>query len=283
MIRLYTFTMSTFSEKVRWVLDYEAIAYREQVLTPGLHMVTTRRLAAKSSVPVLVSGREAVQGSGPILEWLQRRYGMGQLLPSSATPEPTANDRSSAKHEAHTTPLSRIQTWEALADKAFGEGLQRILYSALLESPAGCEQVCDLWSLGGPTWSRAYCGMAFPVLRRWLEKAYVRRGAHLEHIRRRLLEGMDATDRVLAEQPYLMGDTPTRADVTLAALLAPMVRPANHLVPWPAWPPVMAEFFEPLLLRPTARCVARMYERHRGPHAQSPASRQRSPSERRTR
>jgi hypothetical protein len=53
MLKLYTFNISHFSEKARWALDYEGIAYEERVLLPGPHQLVTRRIARRTHVPVL--------------------------------------------------------------------------------------------------------------------------------------------------------------------------------------------------------------------------------------
>jgi len=49
MLKLYTFNISHFSEKARWALDYEGIAYEERVLLPGPHQLVTRRIARRYS------------------------------------------------------------------------------------------------------------------------------------------------------------------------------------------------------------------------------------------
>ncbi|MGH8431697.1 MAG: glutathione S-transferase family protein, partial [Solimonas sp.] len=82
-LTLYTFSMSHFSEKIRWALDAAGIPYREQRLTPFFHIprifALTRR---KTSVPVIQAGDEVVQDSTRILEWLERRHAPFALMPA---------------------------------------------------------------------------------------------------------------------------------------------------------------------------------------------------------
>ena len=76
----------------------------------------------------------------------------------------------------------------------------------------------------------------------------------------------DELDAVLAKQPYLGGDAPNRTDITLAALLAPVCRVAEHRVKWPAMPAELADFEASLSGRPTWNHVLRMYRDHRMPN-----------------
>jgi glutathione S-transferase len=54
MLTLLTFVISHFSEKARWALDFEGLSYDERRLIPGMHFPAVRRLASKTTVPVLV-------------------------------------------------------------------------------------------------------------------------------------------------------------------------------------------------------------------------------------
>src|SRR4051794_35597807 len=105
MLRLYTFKISHFSEKVRWALDFERIDYAERALLPGLHMPFIRRRAPKSSVPLLEHEGTVVQGSAAILDYIETNLGGSKLSPSPAERE-------------------RGAELEVLADRAFGLGVQ---------------------------------------------------------------------------------------------------------------------------------------------------------------
>src|SRR5690349_10387516 len=108
MIRLYTFNLSHFSEKARWALDYEGIAYEEKILLPGPHQLTTRRIAKKTEVPILEHDGKHVQGSGAILDYIADQLGGTKLTPRSA------------EERARSLAL------EQEADQAFGRGVQRV-------------------------------------------------------------------------------------------------------------------------------------------------------------
>ena len=77
--------------------------------------------------------------------------------------------------------------------------------------------------------------------------------------KRRFVTTFDELDALLAKQRYLGGDAPNRADITLAALLAPVCRVPEHRVTWPALPSELADFEASLRGRPTWNHVLRMY------------------------
>ena len=81
-----------------------------------------------------------------------------------------------------------------------------------------------------------------------------------------------ALDRLEAEigpSGYLVGDTFTVADLTAAALFAPLVQPPEFPYPLPTpLPPAAAALRAPLAARPGCRWVAEIYRCHRGRSAE---------------
>ena len=81
-----------------------------------------------------------------------------------------------------------------------------------------------------------------------------------------MLRAADVTDRALAKSRYLLGDTLSRADVTVASLLALLCQPPEHLVRWPIAPgsdSTLTALRTELEARPTWAFVRRMYREHR--------------------
>jgi glutathione S-transferase len=251
MLRLYTFTISHFSEKARWALDFAGIPYEERRLLPGAHVFTTRRLAPRTSVPVLQHDRTIIQGSTQILDYAEGPLG-GAVL---AAPPGLAE---------------RAKAIEAQADEAFGIGTQRIFYGVLL---ARREQLVDLWTQGGPRWGRAFYVLALPLLGRRLRQMYAIRPNAIEKAQDLYRRTFDELDRSLARSPYLLGDAPSRADLAVASLLAPLCRPPEHALRWPAAEEAASEvaaFVREFEGRPTWSFVLRMYRDHR--RSQNPFS-----------
>ena len=84
-LTLYTINMSHYSEKIRWLLDYEQIPYTEIPVTPALH---TLPMLAKggfkqTTVPVIQQGSECVQDSPRIVDWLTLNCGPLKTMPEA--------------------------------------------------------------------------------------------------------------------------------------------------------------------------------------------------------
>jgi glutathione S-transferase len=245
MLKLYTFNISHFSEKARWALDYEGIAYEEHVLLPGPHQLTTRRMARRTHVPVLEHDGQYVQGSSAIIDYVADRLGGTRLTAIAPAERARALER------------------ENTLDQVFGRGVQQVLYSALLNDP---RTVISLWSSGGPFWARGFYALTFPAIASAVKRMY--KTGDVEGVasaKQRFATMFDELDAVLATQPYLGGDAPDRTDITLAALLAPVCRAPEHRVTWPAMPAELADFAASLAGRPTWNHVLRMYREHRKP------------------
>lgn len=245
MIRLYTFNLSHFSEKVRWALDYEGIAYEEKVLLPGPHQLTTRRIGKNTEVPILEHDGKYVQGSGAILDYIADRLGGSKLMPRSAG------------ERARSIEL------EQEADQAFGRGVQRVLYSVMLK-PEHASKVVDLWADNGPGWARTFYGFTFPVISRVVQRMYKTTSPDaVAKARDHFVSLMDKLDAQLAQAPYLGGDQPSRLDITVAALLGPLCQPKEHHVRWPSTPPELQPFEDQLKVKQTWQHTLRMYRDHR--------------------
>jgi len=242
MMQLHTFLFSHYAERARWALDLSGREYTERRLLPGVHWPIIRRIAPKTTIPVLVHDAKVVQGSGAILDYLQQRLGATLLAP------PPAAARDCAKIEE-------------LAERAFGLGTSRIFYATMLHHR---DELLDMWTQGGPSWGHAYCRVTFPLIAIGTRRNYAIRADTVEEAKDLFRRAMDTTDRALADGPYLVGDQISRADITVASLLSIMARPKEHVARWPdAWPLDLGDFVAELEDRPTWKFVLRMYREHR--------------------
>lgn len=242
MLRLNTFTLSHFSEKARWALDFNQLRYTERALLPGAHLWTMRHLQAQSSVPLLEHDGDVVQGSGAILDYLEQRLGARRLcVPASQA--------------------ARCAELEAQADRAFGLGIQRIFYGPLLQHR---RTVTGLWKQGGPWWSGAFYGLTFPLLAKGVTRLYNLRPDKVAEAKDLFRRTMDSLDLILRDNAYLLGDHITRADITVAALLAPLCQPREHVTRWPAaLPAEIVSFQSEFRGHPTWDFTLRLYHQQR--------------------
>ncbi len=94
-------------------------------MDPGPHVLTVRRIAPRSTVPVLISGKQVLHGSSEILDYAAESLGVDWLRFPPADAE-------------------RLRELENVANRDFGRGVQTIAYDVLLSEPA---TLVELWYL----------------------------------------------------------------------------------------------------------------------------------------
>ena len=212
-LKLYQFAISHYCEKVRWALDYKGLNYETVNLLPGQHVKTIRTLTGgASSVPVLDHDGHAVQGSAAILDYLDQTFPEHPLTPSDA--------------EIREQALA----WEQRLDDEAGPAIRCYSYHHLLQRP---KIVVPMLAAGTPFYNRILLSLAFSrvdeAMRSWM-KINEKTSEKSRQVMEELLTELAA---IYKERPFLVGDRFTRADLTAAALFAPMFQPAQYPVPWP--------------------------------------------------
>ena len=69
-MKLLVFPHSHYCEKARWALDYKGLPFQLVPLMPGFHIITVRKHVSQTSVPVLLTDTDAIQGSNEIINYL---------------------------------------------------------------------------------------------------------------------------------------------------------------------------------------------------------------------
>src|SRR3712207_4210842 len=77
--RLIVLPPSHYCERARWGLDHSGILHTEERWAVGCHVPLARRLAPATTLPILDTGREILQGSGSILDWARVEDGDAEL------------------------------------------------------------------------------------------------------------------------------------------------------------------------------------------------------------
>lgn len=242
-MKLLVFPHSHYCEKARWVLDYKGINCQVVAIMPGLHMLTVRRYAADTSVPVLLSDDKVVQGSSEIIDYLEQKH-----------PEPVLTP---ADEDLRRVCLEI----EAAMDEALGENIRCILYYGLLAYP---DFIRYCFTHPMPRSKQLFFSLFYPVLRDKIYKTYVISAARVGRARREFDIAMDEIEKKLERHKYLVGEQFTRADLSVASMLSLLVMPSEHPFPWIDIPDqgtrsFLAEYQD----HPVSEWVRHVYREHR--------------------
>ena len=247
MNTLYTFGPSHYCEKARWALDLCGLDYREVRWAPGPHLLSARRLAPGTTVPILRGSTGTIQGSDKIIDWLE-----------ASQPFAWSADGSSSDKEA----ITRI---ELRADDGLGVAVRRLAYATTLPTGGG-RNARQLFN-GVVGWQAPLARLMWPVTRLAIMKGLRATAKDAPEARAELEAELDHWDAQLADQRrFLVGNRFTRADIALASLLSPIARPPEHPV-YPGLPntAVTDQLNAAYGARPCARWATRLYRDFRVP------------------
>jgi glutathione S-transferase len=242
---LVTIPFSHFCEKARWALDRAGLSYREEPHAPLLARFATG--GDRGTVPVLVRGKDRLIDSTDILVHADAAHGGGLLYPRDAALR------------------GEIDSLVESLDGNLGLHVRRWVYSQLLPD---AKLLRDLWSRGVPDIEAVLVPTIAPMVRFLARKAYRITPDTAQHAREQIRgEFRRIDDRLSDGRRFLVGDRFTAADLTLAALAAPVLLPAECRAAQPALDELPAGAREEVIrLRSTAagRFVLRLYAQERG-------------------
>ncbi|MCP5163359.1 MAG: glutathione S-transferase [Hahellaceae bacterium] len=227
---LNTFSISHFSEKIRWTLDKSHIAYREKPWTPFFHVLPALVKGGKATtVPILKIPGGYVQDSTAILMWLEKHCAPVTLIPTDAK-----------LREA-------VWQWEDKFDR-MGSHIIRYAYSEALNFP---DAVIDVWTLDANRFQKAVLKRSFPVLQKVFRKLLGISSVGVARSRQVVEQSLEAIAQQIASgERYLVGGQLTVADITAASLLAPLVCPDEHPV------------YSRPMYRESMKAITAQYENH---------------------
>lgn len=244
-LTLYTFAMSHYSEKVRWTLDSSDIAYKEICLSPAFHIGPALRMGGRgqTTLPIVQGDGFSIQDSPRILTWLQSNRGPLAVMPLVLDTE--------------------VRKVEQRFD-AIGKDVARYLYAGSFG--VADTHIVKLWTDHANTVQAAVIRATYPIMR-WVFRQKLQINAkRVEVARARIREAMEWLDTQLADgRRFLVGDAFTVADITAAALLAPLACPAQHPVYGdPAYRSGMRAALQEWEGRPSITWVRELYATQRG-------------------
>jgi glutathione S-transferase len=246
-LRLITIPISHYCEKARWALDRAGLPYREERHVQGIHAIAARRAGGGRTVPVLVTPQEVLGESRDILAWADLRLAeSARLLP------------------AEPGERAEVERLCSRFDEVLGPSGRRLVYVHMFPQR---RLALDFNDRGVPAWEDRLARGAWPLFERLISRVLdispgceardeVTVFGELDHVAHLLADG----------RPYLCGERFTAADLTFAALSAPVTVPPEYGTPLPG-PELLAPATAALIRRarehPAGRHALDMFARHR--------------------
>lgn len=244
---LITIPISHYCEKARWALDQAGISYRERAHLQVFHRFAVRRAGGGTTVPVLLWGDRVFADSADILEEVDAR----------ATP-----DRRLFPDDPSTAAEARELQRDF--DTRLGPHGRRWMYDAL----RGRRDIAiDYGCTGIPSWQRRALPLIYPAAARIIDRVLdvsPATAAESEAIVRTIFD--EVARRLSDGRPYLCGGRFTAADLTFAALAAPLLMPPEYGVPLPQpdeLPATMAATVRELRAHPAGAHALTMFRKER--------------------
>ena len=243
---LITIPLSHYCEKARWALDRVALPYREKPHAPLLHRLATKR-NERGTVPVLVNEGSRFADSTDILRHVDTVCGGDLLYPRDAELRREVD----ALEERFDTELGpHTRRW------AYGQALPQV------------KAMRSLWAQDVPPLEASVIRVITPMMCQLVRKAYKITPENAQRSLERVRSVFRQVDELLNDgRQFLAGERFTAADLTFAALAAPVLLPAECRAVQPTLDDVPAAMREEILrFRKTdaGRFALRMFSQERG-------------------
>jgi glutathione S-transferase len=203
---LITMPHSHYAEKARWALDRVALPYREEPHVPLFHRLATKRHGG-GSVPVLVHGDRRLVDSTDILAHADAAGGGDLLYPR----EPALR--------------KEVEALEERFDTGLGPHTRRWAYAQLLPESRLLRRAM---SRGVPRLEASALALTMPLVLGLIRSSFRITPESAQRSLERVRAVFREVDERLADgRRYLVGERFTAADLTFAALAAPVLFPAG--------------------------------------------------------
>lgn len=244
---LLTIPISHYCEKARWALERVGVPYRERPHVQAIHRAATLRAGGGLTVPVFVCAEGVLADSDEILAWADRRAPAG--------------------HELYPSDLEQAAEVRAL-EGDFNAGLGPRGRCWMYQQLRGRRDLAISYGCAGvPAWERATLKLAYPLMIAIVAHVLDVTPATAADAEVQVRATFDEVGNRLADgRPYLCGERFTAADLTFAALAAPMLMPASYgvtLPPTSELPPYAAKVVGELRAHPAGVHALAMYVQER--------------------
>jgi glutathione S-transferase len=245
---LWHLKVSHYNEKVRWALDYKRVQHVRRAVVPGRHRGLAAKLTGGSTLPVLVLDGEAIGDSTRIIEAVERRH-----------PEPSL-------YPADPVERRRALELEEFFDEELGPHMRLLVLHCLLPD---AQLLLGTFAPDLSGLPRAMARAGFPGLRRRIVHEFGIDDDAVALARDKVRRAGERFRAELGRGGYLVGGGFTVADLTVAALVAPAVAPAEFPYPQPqAGHRRLAPLRDALSGSGLELWARELYARHRGSSAE---------------
>ena len=157
-------------------------------------------------MPVLIDGKTVVSDSTDIIAWADAKR-PGTLIPIASSTD--------------------VLAIEDDLDNHFGPHTRRWVYYYLLPNHDADRHITN----GVPRWERSLLGITRPFAVAYLKRGLKIDEAGVERSRQKIEDTFARVDQIIGDgRRYIAGDRFSVADLTFAALAAPVLLPAGHPV-----------------------------------------------------
>ncbi len=149
-MKLLEFPHSHYCEKARWALQYKGLQFKAVAILPGLHLLTVRRHAPQTFVPVLLLKERVVQGAGEIIDYLEEVCPSPGLTPADSE-------------------LELCRFYEKDLAERLGVTIRQILYQRLLAYP---DFIRYCFTQNMPGYKKVIFRLLYPGLKKAMHQRY---------------------------------------------------------------------------------------------------------------
>ncbi len=241
---LHQFRASHFNDKVRWALAYKGLAHRRISYLPGPHQLPIRKLTGQTSTPLLEIEGEVIAGSARIIDALERRFPRSPLYPA----------------DAHMR--DRALEIQARFDAEVGPATRTTIFTVFLKE---LPYVARLFAYDEPILKRSLYRAALPLVRPLMARANgVADARNVQKAFDTVARTLDWIEESVRDRSSLVGDSFSVADLSVAALMSPMVA-LDHpdMAPRPPIPQALTDFYQRWQAHPALAWVRTQYRLHR--------------------
>jgi glutathione S-transferase len=244
---LITIPPSHYCEKARWALDRAGMAFDEEPHPPGLHMRPCKKAGGRRTTPILITDLGTYPDSTDILHFVD-----------SQTDDPPP------LFPTDSVQRAGVEQLEELFDEKLGPHTRRLAYFHLLPNR---ELFKSAALVGARGWDRTVFKLMMPVIRSMMRKGMKIDAEGAERSLSRIRGVFESVNERLASgREYLVGGRFTAADLTFAALAAPVLLPRGYGAPLPTLdelPDEMLAVIDEMRSTPAGQFGLRMYRDHR--------------------